>query len=61
LSVLRQISRRVLQRIFTEEKMRLRDMIRVLPRESIPAIDNPIFDNSDEVFGIRDTERVLGL
>jgi hypothetical protein len=57
----RQLSRRVFQRIFTGDRHRLREMVRVLPHDAISSIDMPIFETPGETKTMTGEERVVGL
>lgn len=56
-------SRRVMRRIFQSENVgTLREMVRVLPKDAIAAIDAPVFiTQAEAVEQMHDTERILGL
>jgi hypothetical protein len=61
LSVLQQLSRRVLEKLYTRDGFRRREIIRVLPRDAIRAIDHPVFDVADSQNSLADRERVVGI
>ena len=63
LNGLQHLSRRVMRRVFQGRKAAtLREMVRVLPKDAIWAIDVPVFiDKTEAVEQMDDTERILGV